>query len=217
MAIRIKFQTVRKNEIERIQNSFMSKLSHVEIMKQTKNAINGTLKKSISKIRKEVKFDYNVPKSRLKNVAFVSKPAEPYQSKLWGTISVESKPIPIIEFKTVASRSSGVVADIRKSKRTVIRAAFKAQMKSGHIGIFARGQYQGNKGGSFVYANAGKPEPQFLTSSGKRRITELHTLAPYNMIVSNEKLGESIQTFMGNEVVRSLSVLLQKRVDELAR
>ena len=87
-------------------------------------------------------------------------------------------------------------------------------MASGHEGVFARGMYR--KKAKFEYANPGKPQPQFLTRTGKRRITELCTVSPFAMVV-NKDVGTPIAKYLGDEVVRATKGMLEKEIEKLTK
>ena len=154
----IKITQEKRDEVERIQKEFRSKLSPNEILRGTAQGVNSALTRSIPRINKRIKERYNISQKYLSRQAVVSPKAN--SGSLYGGIKINENRLPVIAFKPKQSGSSISVA-IHKGKTTMIRHAFVATMSSGHKGVFSRGRYQKRIG--FV---PGREK----TASGKIRI-----------------------------------------------
>ena len=188
----IKITQEKRDEVERIQNEFRSKLSPNEILRGTAQGVNSALTRSIPRINKRIKERYNISQKYLSRQAVVSPKAN------------ENR-LPVIAFKPKQSGSSISVA-IHKGKTTMIRHAFVATMSSGHKGVFSRGRYQKRIG--FV---PGREK----TASGKIRITELMTASPFTMGISPD-VRTDVAEFMGNEVTARVHGILTSCVNKIA-
>ena len=86
---------------------------------------------------------------------------------LQAAILASGRPLPLVAFPTRQTRK-GINVQIFAGQSKVLPGAFMATMKSGHIGVFARGKYAGGKFAS--RRKREKPWPQTDT-----QITELTT------------------------------------------
>lgn len=202
--MKIQFTQEKRGEIERIQREFRDQLSPNEILRATAQGINSALTRSISRINKQVKEEYNIKQKYLSRVAAVSPKAN--SSTLWGGIKINEAKLPIFAFRPKQTGSSISVA-IHKGKSVTIRNSFIATMDNGHTGVFSRGQYTKKTG--FV---PGREK----TAKGKVRITEMFTASPFTMGVS-KSVAENVQQFMGAEVSARVEGILRSRVDKIAR
>ena len=201
--MKIVFTEEKRGEIQRIQQQFKNQLSEAQIKQGTASAINDVMKRSISKINKGIKKEYNITAKYLSRIAVVSPKAN--QNALYAGIKLRYIPIPIIGFKPKQIGSS-ISVTIKKGKKAIVREAFIATMLSGHIGVYARGHYE-RKG--FVH---GKEN----TSKGKMRITEIQTASPFTMGTSQTVVSE-VQSFMGSEVLKRVEGILQSKVNKIAK
>lgn len=199
----IKITQEKRDEVERIQNEFRSKLSPNEILRGTAQGVNSALTRSIPRINKRIKERYNISQKYLSRQAVVSPKAN--SGNLYGGIKINENRLPVIAFKPKQSGSSISVA-IHKGKTTMIRHAFVATMSSGHKGVFSRGRYQKRIG--FV---PGREK----TASGKIRITELMTASPFTMGISPD-VRTDVAEFMGNEVTARVHGILTSCVNKIA-
>jgi len=199
----ITFTEEKRGEIQRIQRQFKNQLSASQIEQGTAQAINGVIKRSISKINKGVKKEYNITAKYLSRIAVVSPKAN--QNALSAGIKLRYIPIPIIGFKPKQAKSS-ISVTIKKGKTIVVREAFIATMLSGHTGVYARGKYERRE---FVH---GKEK----TSKGKMRITEIQTASPFTMGTSKTVASE-VQSFMGSEVIKRVEGILQSKVNKITK
>lgn len=163
-----------KNDLKSIQNKFKSQLSAKEIAKVTSSALNITANRTNGHLSKQISGRYNVKRKYLGKVAVLTKKATPIQSGLYSEVSFKYKNIPIIAFNPVDASPAGVNVKI-KSEEKNIPFAFISKMKSGYIGVFARGKYVGK---NFV--------------PGGKKISQLNTASPFVMANDKDIIKETI-------------------------
>lgn len=202
----IRIETETRGAIEAIQQKFKKELSEREILRGTAQAINGTLNRCKTKIKKPIAAEYNITSKALGKMADVRPKAQ--AGSLYAGLRLSYAPIPIIGFRPKQT-PTGVSVTIRKGKPVAIKSAFLATMKSGHTGVFARGQYGKGKGKGFQFENT-------KTSGGKVRITQLQTASPFTMGLS-KKVAREVSTFMQTEAVRATEGILKSKVDKLGK
>lgn len=103
-------------------------------------------------------------------------------------ITVKGKGLPMYLFKPRPSqpgkgRKGGGVAVLIKGRTLFLEGAFIARMKSGHVGIFARGAY-GGKGKRFHATGGGFG--RFLYSSTRLSINEFYTFGAPDALASKQ-------------------------------
>lgn len=194
----------RRGEIERIQRDFKSLLSENEILRGTAQGLNSSLSRTIPKINKQIKSEYNIAQKYLSRMAVVSPKAT--ATRLYGGIKINYSPIPISGFKPKQTRGN-ITVTIHKGKTIVIHNAFVTTMASGHKGVYSRGRYV--KGRGFI------PEVT-KTSTGKIRITELKTASPYTM-ATGKSVAEDVQTFMEKEITARVTGILKSKINKIKR
>lgn len=192
----------KRDEIERIQREFKKQLSPSEILRGTAQAINGVLTRSISRINKGVKQEYNITQKYLSRTARIAPKA--HSTHLWGGIELNTSRIPLIAFRPKQSGSS-ISMSVHKGKTEYVRNSFIATMASGHKGVFSRGRYVKKEG--FV---PGREK----TASGKIRITEIQTASVFTMGV-NKSVADDVREFMGNEISVRVEGILKSKVAKL--
>lgn len=192
----------RRKEIERIQREFRNLLSENEILRGTAQGLNSVLSRTIPKIKKQIKSEYDIAQKYLTRMAVVSPKAN--SSRLYGGIIINYSPVPIIAFKPKQTRSNITVA-IHKGKTVVIHNAFITTMATGHKGVYSRGRY--TKGRGFIPEN-------IKTMSGKVRITELKTASPFTM-GTGKSVAEDVQMFMGAEIMSRVTGILKAKVNKI--
>ncbi len=201
--MKIQITQERRGEIERIQQEFRKQLSPGEILRGTAQGINSALARSVPRINKRVKEQYNITQKYLSRQVVVSPKAS--SANLYGGIKICEGRLPVAAFRPKQTGSSITVA-IHKGKTVMIRNAFVATMASGHKGVFARGRYEKRSG--FVPSRE-------KTASGKVRITQLMTASPFTMGVSPEVRTDVVE-FMGREVTARIHGILTSRVNRIA-
>lgn len=108
------------------------------------SALNHTIRKGKTAAGREIRKVYKI-KSRDLNKQLSIKRA--YKQNKQAAIIALGRPIGVISFGA-RKRRDGVSVNIM-GKRKVIKSAFIAKMKSGHVGVFARGHYP--KAGNFRF------------------------------------------------------------------
>lgn len=192
----------KRGEIERIQREFRQYLSPNEILRGTSQAINGVMSRSIPKINKAIKADYNITQKYLSRMAVVSPKAS--MNALYAGIKINEQRLPMIAFRP-KQKGSDISVAFHRGKNEVFRNSFIAMMNSGHTGVFSRGKYI--KGRGFV---PGREK----TATGKTRITQLMGTSVFNMGISN-KVAQEVQQYMSNEAAARVHGILTNRVNKL--
>ena len=95
----IKITQEKRDEVERIQNEFRSKLSPNEILRGTAQGVNSALTRSIPRINKRIKERYNISQKYLSRQAVVSPKAN--SGSLYGGIKINENRLPVIAFKPI--------------------------------------------------------------------------------------------------------------------
>ncbi|MCD8173791.1 MAG: phage tail protein [Alistipes sp.] len=193
-----------RGKVEAVFGRFRGELSEKQILIAGAQAINHVLTRSVSRINKQIKKEYNVRPRRLSKMVQVSPKAN--SGTLWGGIRINTGNIPIYDFKPKQS-GSGVSVAVHKGKTVYVNNSFLATMSSGHTGVYSRGRYKKREG--FV---PGREK----TESGKIRITEILTASPFTMAMSKEVAADA-QQYMGEELPTRTAAILQSKVDKLAR
>jgi hypothetical protein len=204
--MQIYITTEKKGEIERIMRQFESQLSKQEILKGAAQGINSSLSRSIPRINKQVKKEYNITQKYLSRMAVVSPKASIY--KLYGGIRINDRRLPVIAFKP-KQRGSSISVTIHKGKTVTIRNSFIATMVSGHTGVFSRGRYTKSR-----YTKSKFISERKKTARGKIRITEIHTTSAFAMGISRG-VAYDVQTFMGTEAMKRVEGILRSKVEKL--
>ncbi len=101
---------------------------------------------------------------------------------LESSIVVKGAGLPMYLFGARKIPGGGVSVNI-KGHRVVVEKAFIARMKTGHVGVFARGGY-GGKAKKFVATGGGFGK--FLYSATRLSINELYTFAAPNALASRQ-------------------------------
>lgn len=200
--MKIQFTQESRGEIERIQRDFSNQLSENEILRGTASGINSALSRSISRINKQVKAEYNITQKYLSRMAVVSPKAN--SRTLYGSIKINDNKLPLIAFKA-KQKASSISLSIHKGKSVTMRNAFITTMKSGHKGVFSRGQY--DKKGGFTPGHE-------KTSKGKVRITQMVGPSVFAMGV-NKAIAQDVQEFMSKDVAARVEGILKSKVDKI--
>ena len=172
------------------------------------------MKRSIKKIEKGIKQEYNINSKYLSRMATVFPKAN--KKNLFAGIQLRLAPIPIIGFRPKQT-GSAISVTIKKGKTEVFRHAFIRTMtnvsKTGdireHEGLWFKG-VRGQEGKSIKTKNYSKEEKNY-----KYKITEYKTTSPFAMGTSKTVASE-IQSFMGSEVLKRVEGILRGKVDKIA-
>ena len=115
-------------------------LSADKVALGTARAINHTLAKGKTAASKEIRSVYNIKASYVGKAISITKSS---RTTLEGTINISGSPMPIMAFSPRQTQK-GVAVTIKRGNRKLINRAFIRRMKSGHIGVYARGEYESN-------------------------------------------------------------------------
>jgi hypothetical protein len=163
-------------------------LTNQEFNTGVARAINHTLAKAKTASSREIRAVYSVPASYV-NKALTIRKAN--RAQVYGFVIAQGRPIPIKVFKPRQTKE-GVSVLIKKGNRQLIRGAFIATMGSGHMGVFARGTYQG---GDFSFRR------KRIRAAGGYRYVNGKAQPVTNDLSINELTTVSIPTAFSNNVV----------------
>ncbi len=133
-----------------------------------------------------------------------------------GNIGIRQKLTPIQDFKVSVSKKAGVVALVSKGRPPIIlRHAFRARMKSGHVGIFSRAstiQFSGLSQDSKLAFSAGMlhfKQSRLVTRNGNKKAVGRFPIV--------EQFGPSVLNIVEapkimEEVMQDLGDVLEKNV-----
>lgn len=157
-------------------------LTSAEIRQATSRAVNHTIKKARTAASRESRTIYKIKASDLK-AQMKLKSSSP--QTLTAALSANRRPLPVFKFRpsprVVSSPrpKRGVSVNVM-GRRKNIQQGFIARMKSGHIGVFAKGGYSGK--GSFKFRKS--RTKQFGNDTP---ISEIQTTSTWSAI-TNEKV-----------------------------
>ena len=142
-----------------------AQLSAEQTALATARAINHTIAKGKTEASRQIRSVYNIKAKEVGKAISITKST---RTSLEGSINISGSPMPIIAFSPRQTRK-GVAVTIKKGSRKVIQRAFIQRMKSGHTGVYARGEY-GSDGFKFRRKRAKKTGPdlpiqELLTTS----------------------------------------------------
>jgi len=128
------------SNINRIKLQFANLVGGIE-EKATVRALNRAGDQSVTAASREIRRVYNISAGFARRQIKVRDRAR--KGKLYFTIRIFSKRIPLSEFRPRQTRR-GVTISVKKGSRKLIPRAFLARMASGHLGVMVRAQ--GGKG-----------------------------------------------------------------------
>jgi hypothetical protein len=187
-------------------------------------AINDAMRQTTTAAKREVTGRYNVYANYIQAKQLkqgLSKPTKPT-----ATLNVANKQLPVIAFKGVrqdaketrrskagtsvfsklknrSKKTGGVTVEIIKGQKTRIRSAFIATMKSGHVGVFGRGEY----GSPFKWRKERQKD-----SGNDNPIQELNALT-----IATSFLGKQVQKRMERKATEVLASRLAHHLKFLAQ
>lgn len=115
-------------------------MSGAQRRRATATALNVVARKARSAASKEIRRIYKI---RAKDIGKATKITKAHQSNLEAAVIATGRPLPIMAFNPRFGKRGVTVNIMGKRKR--FPHAFKATMKSGHIGVFVRGHYSTGK------------------------------------------------------------------------
>jgi hypothetical protein len=204
----------KKGEIHRIQEQFRNQLSKEQIEKGTAAAINYVMGRTVARLNKAIKKEYNIDGKYLKRMAVINKAKA---GTLFAEIWLRSAAVPFIGFKPKIRKSS-ISVTIKKGKTEVFRHAFVATMTNvrkdtgevaEHKGIWFKGLHE-QEGKSIPTKNYSKEKKNY-----KYKITEYKTASPWSMGLYRPVAMEA-QSYMGTEVLKRVEGILRGKVDKIA-
>lgn len=133
-----------RQAIQKARREFKD-LSEREMSVGISRAINHTLGVSRTQASRLIRNEYKIS-AKIIRKTFAIKKAFARQSMQTGTLSSSGGALPLYAFGARQTKR-GVSVNV-KGTRKVVRQAFIATMKSGHLGVFGRGLY---KGGEFAF------------------------------------------------------------------
>lgn len=160
-------------------NALSGTQRRLAVMRALNRAADTTKTNAIREIQKR----YNVTGKALRGTdrrsgAFFVKPPTP--TRLVATVTASGNPLPLAGFRP-RQTAKGVSLSVKKgAARRVIRGAFIARMKSGHVGVFHRMSPPGKRYLGKVGRHRGTPNRQDLP------IDELYTTAVPGMFGEKE-------------------------------
>lgn len=164
-------------------------MSGAQRRRATATALNVVARKARTAASKEIRQIYKI---RAKDIGKATVISRAHQSNLQAAVIATGRPLPIMAFNPRFSKRGVTVNIMGKRKR--FAHAFRATMKSGHVGVFVRGQYRSGK----LVARPKRVRPP---KENDNPITEVRTVG--------------IPSAMGNDIV--MRHLLEKVEQELPR
>ena len=194
-------------------------LGYGKISRALRMAINDTMRKQRTELRRYVRSTYNIPADKINSINFTPASDFNLQSKLWGS----HKPVQFAYFKPVfiggglsvrgsytkkgglksktgkgrANAPGGVTVEIKKGMPVTIPFAFMVG-KFDTPFVFARGAYQKGKG--------------FVTAKPRNPINVLSSLSPYGAAFGSKRLP-GITTMAETDLSKKAKEYLQKFKD----
>lgn len=114
-------------------------ISHAKLQGIVSRSMNRAIDSGRTEGSKKLREIYNIKARDVKDSIRIFKAPS---NSLKAEMKITGKPLPIKYFNP-RQTAQGVVFKIKKGVQRRIRSGFIATMASGHIGVFARGQYQG--------------------------------------------------------------------------
>ena len=165
------------SNINRIKLQFGSLVQGIE-EKAMVRALNRAGDQSVTAASREIRRVYNISAGFARSQIKVRDRAR--RGRLFFTIRIFSKRIPLSEFKPRQTRS-GVTFSVKKGSRKLIPRAFLATMKSGHVGVMVR--KQSGKGRPIFRFGKGSGKPGRAWGEPDLPIAELTTLSVPRMFL----------------------------------
>ena len=165
------------SNINRIKLQFGSLVQGIE-EKAMVRALNRAGDQSVTAASREIRRVYNISAGFARSQIKVRDRAR--RGRLFFTIRIFSKRIPLSEFKPRQTRK-GVTFSVKKGSRKLIPRTFLATMKSGHVGVMVR--KQAGKGRPIFRFGKGSGKPGRAWGEPDLPIAELTTLSVPRMFL----------------------------------
>lgn len=173
-----------------------SRISGPKFDQAVVRAINHTIAKAKTSASKEIRNVYGAKSKDVKKALLLFRASRIDPS---GSLVATGRPLPLMAFRARQNKR-GVSVRI-KGKSRLVHKAFIATMKSGHKGVFARGQYQDGK---FKFRKR-----RVRKGPSDLPISELKTISVPTAL-SKDVILEHVQTGMERDFPIRLSHLLSR-------
>jgi len=127
MSASIEIQGLR--EVQALLNSFPQRAKTI-ISRSLNDAATHTVTDASRRVRQT--WNLNVKEAKAGYIVVKSSP-----QTLESRVIVKGKPVPLMAFKPRQTKK-GISVTIKKGHRTMLRSAFIATMRSGHVGVYKR-------------------------------------------------------------------------------
>lgn len=141
-------------------------LSKAQIQKAASRSINRAIEAGRTAGSRELRNVYNIKARDVSDAISITKT---YDGEMVGKLNVSGKPLPV-KFFSPRETSKGVIVRIKKGRGKLIRSAFLATMASGHVGVFARGNYSG---GQFQFRKESSKNRRPFSATRKKNYGDL--------------------------------------------
>lgn len=125
-------------DIERAVRS-LTEMQRAVLPTATARALNKTAAQARTQAAREIRNQYNISSRIIARHIHLNRAT---RSVLTASVTAEGEKLPVVAFGARQTKR-GVTAQIKRGARRLIRSAFIATLRSGHRGVFARGQYAG--------------------------------------------------------------------------
>lgn len=186
-------QIIVKDAVASMRKEF-SKLTSEQLNLGIARAINWVAAKGKTKASRDIREVYKIRAKDLNKGLTVKKAS---RQTLTGFIIAEGHPLPLIAF-TARQVKTGVSINIMGTRK-IVKRAFITTLKSGHRGVFARGQYQ---------------NPKFIFAKPRLPITELTTVSIPRSFMS-DKVLKAFEDYVKQDFPDRLRHELQRIADTM--
>ncbi|MDR1310257.1 MAG: phage tail protein [Burkholderiaceae bacterium] len=145
-----------RDRIQRFSESMRGKI--------ISRALNRTAIAARTMAAQEIRRTYSISSRVIRHSISVNRANS---GRLYATVRADGGPLPVYGFSPKQTKQ-GVMAKI-KGRRVLFPRAFIARMKSGHVGVFARGGYKGD------FEWSGKAFGRFRFGKGRYSVNEFYT------------------------------------------
>lgn len=183
-------QIIVKDAVNAMRREF-SKLTSSQFNLGVARAINYVAAKAKTKASKDIRSVYKIRAKDLSKSISVKKATK---TTLTGFIVATGSPLPLVAFSARQTKT-GVSINIMGTRK-VVKRAFITTLKSGHKGVFARGEY-GN--------------PKFIFAKPRLPITELTTVS-----VPKSFMSEKVITAMEKQILLDFPDRLRHELQRIA-
>lgn len=189
---------INTSEANKQLKSLERGLAKFEVERAQARAMNRTILAVRTASSKEIRKKYRI---RAQNIKATMSKRNATPSNQEASLTSTGAPMPLMAFNPRITKK-GVTARIRNISQR-FPGAFKARMKSGHVGIFARAEYKNNR----LKSRRTRHRPSDQNDLG---ITEVRTLAIPSAL-ANETVSGNLQALIRERYPRTLESELKFR------